>query len=305
MIVIVDPALFITDSANGPLSPVDESVIGATIEDLHRICRDRQGSIPNALWYWNELRRDLIGPLLQRTKPGSRIRMGLDRLHGQTRSVALVDEPVQGTMRFWGVKPLFAWERLPSKWLGIMERILSGCIQNDEESILITRLFPARNTNEVAVGKCTLIEKTRWELKVCLPGHSPRRIRCVGSLRNVNVPWTTRFDDNLPDVGRFPFCPPANWWRRDMQVCRTFESKPAWLDRLGSGWAQPATGGSYHWDVFLGDSDLEQRVGLNPLNIVAWGTTEAGKIPGDIHHIPAKKKGRLREGAGWTCPKGP
>lgn len=302
MIIVIDPALFIIENSMGTLSSAEESAMNGRIEELNRICREQQGTIPNAPWYWNDLRRDFIGPMIQRTAPGSRLRMGLDRLPYYARSLPQLDIAAQGTTRFWGVKPLFGWERLPEKWLEIMERLLNGCAACDDETVLVTRIFPGRNMNVIAIGKCTLTEKTRWELKVIRPGCSPRRIRCVRSTRNIAAPWTTRFDEKLPDSGRFPFCPPPNWWRRDTQVHRTFESKPAWIDRFGSGWTQPATGGDYHWDVFLDAQDLQQSVGLNQLNIVAWGNTE-GKVPGDIHHEPKKKKGRLREGAGWNCPK--
>ncbi|MBK9261714.1 MAG: hypothetical protein IPM54_18175 [Polyangiaceae bacterium] len=304
MIVMIDPALFLSQNARGPLLPEEERDLGMALDDLHRICKDRQAVIPNAQWYWNELQRDLIGPLFARAKPGSRLRNGLDRLRDHARAVPLLDKPIQGTTKIWGVKPLFDWPRLPTKWLEIMERLVIGCAQQRDEAILVTRLFAGRNLNMHVVGRCTLAEKTRWQIQVHVPGHTPRRIRCVRSLRNVTIAWTTRLDEKLPDTGHFPFCPPANWWRRDTQACRTFESKPAWIDRFGSGWSQPATGGYYHWDVFLDEPNLQQSVGLNQLNIVAWGTAEPGMVPGEIHHVPKEKKAHLREGAGWACPKG-
>lgn len=303
MIVIVDPALFLTQTMQGPLMPEEEATIVAAIDDLRRICRDHRGVIPNAPWYWNELRRDLVGPLIVRAKPGSPLRQRLDFMSEQAGSVSLFAKPHQGVTKLWGVKPLFDWPRLPAKWLGIMERLLIGCAQNQDESIFVTRLFPGRNILEHAVGRCTLTEKTRWQIQIHVPGHPPRHVRCVRNLRNMKILWTTRYDEKLPDTGDFPFCPPPNWWRRGTTSCRTFESKPAWLDRFGSGWAQPATGGDYHWDVFFDAPHLKESVGLNQLNIVAWGNTEPGKVPGRIHHMPKDKKAHLRDGAGWVCPR--
>src|SRR5262249_14581264 len=97
------------------------------------------------------------------------------------------------------------------------------------------------------------------------------------------------------------FCPPPGWWRRRVQAHGTVESKPAWIDRHETGWAQPTTGGGYHWDVLIQDPNLQQAVGLSAINVVAWGTTEPGKSPGEIHHVPKDKKPHFR-GGGWTCP---
>lgn len=55
------------------------------------------------------------------------------------------------------------------------------------------------------------------------------------------------------------------------------------------------------WDVFIEDPNLHEAIGLNALNVVAWGTAEKGKTPGEIHHVPASKKAHFR-GGGWTCP---
>ena len=57
-----------------------------------------------------------------------------------------------------------------------------------------------------------------------------------------------------------------------MKAHGTVVSKPAWVDAYGGGWSQPTTGGDHHWDVFLQDPKLQQAVGINPINVVAWET---------------------------------
>ena len=309
MIAILDPALFLTRDPDSslPLDGEEESALAALVDDVARICRDHRARIPAVGWYWNELQRELILPLQRRARAGSRLRQGLDRLRGHAGSVALLERPEQGETKLWGVKPLFRWDRLPPQWLKIMEQLLIGCAPHGKETVLITRLFEGRNLEIHAERRCTLREKTRWRLYVHVPEHPPCHIPCVRSLRNLAVPWTTRFDERLPDTGRFPFCPPPRWWRRDTQAFRAFESRPAWLDRFGSGWAQPATGGDNHWDVFIEEPRLLQRIWHKgkegPINVVTWGTPEEGKTPGDIHHVPKDKRPHFRPDAGWTCPK--
>lgn len=308
MIVVLDPALFLTRTANGPLAPDEEKELIRIMDDVIRICRDNQGTIPAVAWYWNELQRDLLRPLRVRVSAGSRLLQALDRLRLQAGSVALLQKPERGETKLWGVKPLFGWSQLPSKWLDIMEHLLIGCAPYGKDTVLITRLFVNRNLTVRQERRCTLEEKTRWRLYIHVPGHPPCHIPCVRNPRNLEVPWTTGLDERLPDTGRFPFCPPPRWWRRDTLACDTVESRPAWVDRFKNGWAQPATGGHNHLDVFIRDQNLMQRVlhkgKEGPINVVAWGTPERNKIPGHLHH-PGDKKPHLRSNAGWTCPRDP
>jgi len=299
MIAIVDPALLLTDTAEGPLGQEEEKALADLVDDVARVCRDHRASIPAADWYWRKLQADVVRPLLSRTRE-PRLKRGIDNLRAHTRSLTLAGTPPAGTTRLWGVRSLFQWPRLSAEWLTIMERLLIGCAQLDEPTVLVARLFPGRNLEQRAAGGSTLDVKTRWRLYLHVPGRAPCHVPCVRGPRNVAVPWTARFDEKLPDAGHYPFCPPARWWRRDVKTHGTVRSKPAWVDRHGSGWAQPATGGAYHWDVFIESPGLCENVGLNAINVVAWGTTEQGKIPGEIHHVPKDKKGRF-QGGGWDC----
>jgi hypothetical protein len=299
MIAVIDPALLLTTEADGALSAEEEAELVACVDDAERICRDFDARIPAADWYWGKLQRETVRSLLRRTKD-PRLRQGLDNLRGRAKPVEIAEKPIVGRTQLWGARTLFGDERLAPQWLAVMERLLIGCAQRDEETILITRLFEGRNLVRHVVGKSTLDEKTRWRILANVPGRPPRLIRCVRNPRNLKVSWTTRFDEKLPDTGRYPFCPPDRWWRGTTEVWRTLKSKPAWLDRYGNGWVQPATGGDYHWDVFLEDPKVRDAVGISQINVVTWGNAEKGKIPGEIHHVPQDKKSRFR-GGGWTC----
>jgi hypothetical protein len=300
MIAILDPALFLTKGSQGPLAADEEREMEALVDDVSRLCRDHHVSVLSADSYWPKLQKELVRPLYLRAK-GPRLRQGLNALQHRTRSIALAPSPPAGGIRMWGVKMLFGWSQLAPDWLSIMEQVLLGCVSLAEPVVLVTRLFPGRNMVRHQVQGTTLTEKTRWRVYVHVAGSPPLHVRCVRNARNVAVPWTARFDERLPDGGTYPFCPPASWWLRRIQACRTFKSKPAWIDRFGNGWVQPATGGFHHWDVFLEDQDLQRAVGLNQINVVTWGTTEKGKAQGTIHHVPGDKKAHFK-GGGWTCP---
>jgi hypothetical protein len=299
MIAVLDPALLLTSVAEGPLPEQEEQELAALVDAVRRICREQRVRIPAADWYWGKLRADLLRPLQKRVRE-PRLREGLDAWQRHTHDIALAGTPTTGKTKLYGVTPLFGWHRLPG-WLDVMRRVLIGCAQLDEPTVLITRLFLGRNMEQRSVQHSTLIVKTRWRLYLHVPGKAPRHVHCVRSPRNLAVPWTTRFDEKLPDRGTYPFCPPPRWWRRDVEAYRTVESKPAWVDRNGTGWAQPTTGGDHHWDVFIQDPGLREAVGVNPINVVAWGNTE-GKTPGDIHHMKKEQRGRFL-GGGWTCPE--
>lgn len=301
MIVVIDPAVLLVEGRDGAPSRDEEKVLEAAIDDLVRLCRGVDAVIPNVDWYWRQLQAELVRPLVRGAR-GPRLRQGLDALGRYARAVPLPALPTTGKIRTWGIRPLFAWGRLPAMWHEIMTRLLVGCVLLDEPVVLATRLFAGRNVVQHAVGRTTLAEKTRWRIMLHVPGRPPRAVPCVLSRRNVDVGWTTRFDDRLPDGGHYPFCPPVRWWRREVIAQRTFKSKPCWIDRFGSGWGQPGAGGNLHWDVFIEAPGLVEAVGLSAINVVAWGSGEAGKVPGEIHHVPEDKKSAFG-GGGWTCPR--
>jgi hypothetical protein len=300
MIVVLDPALLLFDARGGGLAADEEAELATAIDEVVRVCRDFGGEIPSVDWYWRRLQSELVRPLMRAAR-GPRLRSGLDALGRYARALPMPTLPTTGTIGAWGLRPLFAWSGLPAGWYEVMTRLLVGCVLRDEPVVFATRLFAGRNMTIHAAGRTTLREKTRWRITLHVPGRPPRFVPCVRSPRNLAVEWTTRFDERLPDGGHYRFCPPARWWRRNVVAYRTVKSKPCWIDGFGSGWAQPGAGGNLHWDVFLEAPGLVEAVGLSAINVVAWGSGEAGKVPGEIHHVPEDKRSAFR-GGGWTRP---
>lgn len=300
MIVVLDPAVLLIDAGADQLPAPEETALTRALDDIVRMCRDLGARIPSVDWYWRRLQTELVRPLHRCTR-GPRLRQALDALAQHARPLALPAPPTHGTIQTWGFRRLFAWERLPAGWHEIMTRLLVSCALLDEPVVLATRLFRGRNLTLHAVERTTLLEKTCWRLVLHVPGRRPRLVPCVRSRRNLDVPWTTRFDDRLPDRGRYPFCPPQRWWRGRVVAHRTCRSKPCWIDGFGNGWGQPGAGGNLHWDVFLEDPEVAEAIGLNAINVVAWGTLEPNKTPGEIHHVPEDKRAHFR-GGGWRCP---
>jgi hypothetical protein len=243
MIVVIDPAVLLFDGQGGAPTRDEEKELEAAIDDLVRLCRGVDAVIPNVDWYWRPLQSELVRPLVRGARE-PRLRQGLDALGRFARAVPLPALPTTGEIRMWGMRPLFAWGRLPAAWHEIMKRLLVGCVLLGEPVVLATRLFAGRNLVRHAVGRTTLAEKTRWRIMLHVPGCPPRAVPCVRSRRNVDVKWTTRFDERLPDGGHYPFCPPDRWWRRDVLAQRTFKSKPCWIDRFGSGGRSLAPAGT-------------------------------------------------------------
>ena len=300
MKVILDPALFLT-RVPGQLSADEDVEIRQLIDDAVRVCRQHGYEVVAAGAYWKKLQQDLVRPLERAGSP--QLRAGLDTLRSLAKPRNLPVPPAGSRKKVWGVKQLFGWPRLGQDWLELMETVLVGCALLGESFMLLARQFEGRNQQTHASGRCELVEKTRWRLYIQVTGQPPLTLPCIRNLRNLSIDWTQRFDERLPaqsDGARFPFCPPEHWWRRHVVSCRTVQSKPAWVDARGNGWARPATGGGRHWDVYIEDPNVAETIGLDQLNIVQWEARPEGKV-GHIHHVPTEKKSRLADTAGWSC----
>lgn len=179
---------------------------------------------------------------------------------------------------------------------------------NYHRVVLFTRRILGRNLNRHSVGEnnnCLLEENTRWVLYLQPKGQQEvKTVACIYHYRNLDKEWSTRFDWQLPSEGDYPFCPPADWCKSSVQAWRTSNSKPAWIDRYGSGWVRPNNndgGLGNHWDVFLSESKIEENE-LNPINVSQYGFKGDSKhgSEGNIHHTPEEKKS-IRKPKDWSC----
>jgi hypothetical protein len=284
MLAILDPVLF------DPAAPLSTR----SLDDLLRLLHRRHAHVPAVDWYWKELQRALIRPL--HARPGYQ---ALDRLRDFARPVSL--PPLPRRVSVWSFRQMF---HPLGAWVDVMARLVTGCALSREETVLVTHLRQGRNLTVCqGPGKCTLEEKTCWNLRVQPAGGALRRIPVVCRERNLEVPWTCRFDDRLPageDGADFPFCPPPDWHKEDVTAASTHESRPTWRDQQGNHWARPATGDGHHWDVYLTQARSEEY-GLGQLNITRWDAPPKEGAPGSLHHVPKDKQGRLAKKTGWRC----
>lgn len=301
MIGILDPALLLT-------RPGEEDRLEVEIDVINQICRSGQITLPKLGEYWPALWQEL-GASLQRTLKRPRAKLALDELRSfgcAPRAIPVLEAPPRG--RMLGARHMFEIEQLSPTWLDRMTLALARASASGIPTILLTRRMIGRNLQVHQVENSRIEEVTRWVVYLSMSGGPPRAVYCIHHPRNLppSLRWTTRYDWRLPasvDGAKHPFCPPAAWWKGAVPAVKTVESKPAFLDAMGNGWARPNIndGRGYHWDVYLSDPNLKERIGLSQLNIVGFGGPPGEKEPGAIHHASQKKMGRLRDESGWQC----
>lgn len=177
-----------------------------------------------------------------------------------------------------------------------MQRIVTGCVLAGEPTFILTSLRDGINAARHPHGHVVSVEKACWNLRVRPKGHALARVLCLCCYRNFVIPWTCRYDDRLPakeDGGEFPFAAHDEWQKTTVEVFGTKESRYAWVDGHGNWWAKPLTPGEkHHWDVYL-SPEAKKKYTLGQINVVAWGAPKDEGVPGTIHHVPRKKRGRL------------
>lgn len=302
IIGLLDPALFF----QRPESEVKED-----IDSVLKACRQHGVKLLPLDDYWDDLWRK-FGYQLEKSlspsckKPLQELRkLGeKDRFYSNTLPILL---PNSGKVWKDGFDQLFNISSLGQEWVKRMANATIRAVNTQQEVIIFTRKIHGRNINPHAVGNCTLDEITRWVLHVQSKtiNNGRKHVLCVHHPRNITEKWTSRFDWRLPSVSdgsRYPFCQPEYWWKKSTESYRTIESKPAWIDRNGNGWARPniSNGAGYHWDVFINAHQMQQKIGLNQVNIVAFGVPATEGKCGDIYHVPEKKSSKLND-IGWTC----
>jgi hypothetical protein len=300
MIGLLDPALFL---------PRADQEVQRELDLVLLACKKHSIELLPLEEYWLDL-WSILGRRLETTlKPDAKRPLQELRKLGERGKPTLLSLPMLSTLygKAWrsGFRQLFAATWLGNSWEDRMASAVLRVIVADRAVVVFTRRVPGRNLQLHAAGGSTLEENTRWLLHVQPKGIGHRQIPCVYHPRNLSERWTTRFDWRLPTVSDgalYPFCPPNRWWKPSTIAFRTVSSKPSWVDKWGNGWARPniPNGAGYHWDVFIQDPSLEQVVGLPQINVVEFGAPASEGAPGQRHHLPTKKDGKLT-GKGWNC----
>lgn len=297
MIGLLDPALFL---------PRSDPEVERDLERVIQSCREHAIQLVPLDEYWRDLWTDFARPLERQLGPSARRSVQQLRKLAEA-STLYVPALSSGAGKAWwaGFSQLFGPQALGVSWEEKMARATLRAAISAREVVMLTRRVLGRNLASHAAAESTLDETTRWMLHVQPKGIGHRQILCVHHPRNLRERWTARFDWRLPsssDDARYPFCPPAYWWKGATPAHRTIESKPAWLDKHGNGWARPniSQGAGYHWDVFIQPPSLQQAVGLQQINVVEFGAPRREGNPGQLHHVPDAKLGKPT-GTGWSC----
>lgn len=296
MIGLLDPALFLQRPEQDVLRDLDVVL---------RICTKFSISVPALDEYWPDLWSRLGSPLERALSPeGRRTLQELRRLEQRSKMVIPALTPGAGLVWRRGFQQLFSPQHFADSWEERMAAAAVRAAHTGQKVVLLTRRVLGRNLVRHASGGTTLDENTRWVLHLQPTGIGHIQVMCVYHARNLADHWTTRFDWRLPgqEGARYPFCPPNGWWKGSVVAWKTVSSKPAWVDRHGNGWARPniPNGAGYHWDVFIQSGALKQAVGLDQINVVEFGAPATEGQPGQIHHIPAAKAGKITQ-VGWSC----
>lgn len=293
---LLDPGLFLLRR--------DEEV-QEEFDFVLRTCRDYSIALPALDEYWHDLWSALGRPLEQALGPAAK--RALHEVRRISQRSALPPPLAASAGRVWrrGFHDLFGTPHFAQSWEERMARAAIRALAAGTEVVMLTRRMPGRNLVQHASGGSTLDENTRWILYLQPRGMGHQQVLCVHHPRNLTERWTSRFDWRLPGLQRgvrYPFCPPDAWWKWTTPVWRTLASKPAWLDRHGNGWARPNMpgGAGYHWDVYIESVTLREAVGLDQINVVAFGVPAKEGAAGQLHHEPKGKAGKISQ-QGWTC----
>lgn len=296
VIAILDPALL----WRAPGEHVD--ALEQAMRLALQICVRIDARVPMLEEYWRDLWLELGAPLERASLPAQRRAIQEVRKLGKPAD----DFPPLRTPtgRVYGLRQLFTIGGTPDPWCERMTNALARATATGARVVLLARRIVGRDLVLHSAGHSQLLESRRWVLQLHLQGRPPAQVSCLHHPRNWDLPWTTRFDWRLPavqDGATHPFCPPQHWWKASTSAVSTMESRTVWLDAHGRGWARPNTPGSgHHWDVYLREPALVDRVGLSQLNIIEFGDPSEGRA-GHLHHVPSAKKGRLKSRVGWPC----
>lgn len=258
---------------------------------LIRLCRTRNFKLVADAVGWTYLERHVISTLKDSTgDPELATSLSVLRRNYLDRRDPF---PLVGG-RTWGVKPLFGGctEAKDAAFGDFVAKSIGHAMHaGADEVYLFVEARLGRNLIERGASPSVITERTRWRIYAAYSGHPVAKVPCITGDRNIAVPWTCRFDELLPDTGTYAFVPPNHWELKATQVIGTQSSKAVWIDQSGNGWARPSTpppGLPEHWDVYLQATWLA-KLKLNQVNITRHGVNDAGRVPGEVHHIPTGK----------------
>jgi hypothetical protein len=231
VIGLLDPALFL---------PRSDPEVERDLDRVIRTCREHAIQLVPLDEYWRDLWTDFARPLERQLGPSAR--RAVQQLRKLAEASTLYAPALSsGAGKAWwaGFSQLFGPQALGAPWEEKMACATLRAVIADREVVMLTRRVPGRNLAAHAAAGSTLDETTRWILHVQPKGIGHRQILCVHHPRNLRERWTARFDWRLPsssDGARYPFCPPASWWKaRRRRTERSSPSRPGWTRTATAG----------------------------------------------------------------------
>lgn len=309
-LVVLDPGFFREDglqSADAQVFAEAERRLRVRLDDANRVLRGRTlvvgtQEIP---WLDTVYHREVRG---MQSRLGREAKTAIDQLFREHKRSGLSLSPVVPQGAFWGVAMMADWLALGGGWRENLEYVLAATAHaaqaRGEDALFLCHQILGRNAADRSSNTVELIEVLRWRVTVSVRGAKTTVLPCVAHPRHIDVPWTRRMDPRLPDAtgpGLHPYCPPPRWKHSGTTVTRTLQSRPCWIDAHDQGWARPATGKGYHWDVYL-TAPNSTRIGLSQINVTRHGVPSNEGQPGDLHHVPSEKQHAIRSRTGWRCP---
>ena len=287
--LVLDP--YVLAALPGETATAHISRVTRRLRDLIQLCKIRGFRLVADAVGWDYLERNVISALKDHSgnpELATSLSILRRRYLEQRQPFALAGG------RTWGIKPLFGGfaEARDAAFGDFVAKSIGHTMHSAANEVyLFVEAKVGRNLAEHGASPSIITERTRWRVYVAYAGHLVVAVPCITRERNIDVPWTCRCDDLLPDTGTYAFVPPDNWERRATQVVGTQSSKAVWIDRYGNGWARPSTpppGLPEHWDVYL-QAAWRAQLKLTPVNITRYGVSDPKLVPGEVHHVPAGK----------------
>ncbi len=288
--LLIDPYIFLPTKGLGYTAQRVEEV-KVSLKNILRINRQLNCDLVVDQTHWQDIEKKHLRVLSDSFKDAE-LSIALINLR---KALKKVDTSSISNIHTWGIKPLYYdfSSNEDTSFGDFVARAAAYCITQYGQANIYIEETLGRNIKEHSASHSCIKERLRWRIYVSRAGlNGAIAVPCIYSARNLEVPWTTRFDTFLPDTGEYSFTPPDDWHLRRTTAVVTKKSKPVFLDASGNGWAAPNTPGqAYHWDVYLADSKWIEARGTDQINVTRYGAPNLQGVPGTIHHVPTGKAG--------------
>lgn len=293
MKLILDPIVFCFDP--GSDKKAQFAAVKVALDQINLVIKGYGARVTLGYDEWKNFRKEYIAPFLLFFNDPT-LRAAWLTIE---KTFIPAQDPLVPQITGWGTSQLFGMSLLGrDPWANVIAKAAVSWILKGERVVFFCKLVLGRNLEHHGAGHAILGVKTRWTLYFAAEGTpGATAVDCISSVRNMQVPWTIRYDDRLParaPNGGLAFEPAPGWRKGKQVVFGTGSSKATWFDTYGNAWAKPSPPNqAHHWDVYLNDLATKKRFPVNPINITCWNTEDRGRSEGQIHHFQKAQQHRL------------